>query len=278
MRRATVAWMRLSSTTWTSPFAVSGVGARSARGRLAPRAAGRALACCRRLPRRRPSRSARPGPEPWSCSSSTFSSRAMRRATGDAFTRPSPSADGAGAAALLRSAGAVAEVRLRRGCLLRPLLACARFAGLPADGPSSSPGAPMRAIGSPIGSVDPSSREDLEQRPRRWPRRSCSPCRSRSRPARRRASPRRRPTSASAGRCPPPWSRTSRGMVTSVAISRVRSRSRSRRNAGSANVRNCDTATRRLETSPAPPSRRAPRAASRPARAPSSTASARPRR
>ena len=79
----------------------------------------------------------------------------MRRATGDAFTRPSPSADGAGARRS-RVAGRRAACGVSAaGCAL--LLLLRLLAGFGAPFELASPASPMRAIGSPIGSVSPSS-------------------------------------------------------------------------------------------------------------------------
>ena len=99
MRRLTVCWRRVSSWTSASPLA-------PASPRCGSRASARCGASCGRTvallgavgPAPGPPLSAAactsaftirpPGPEPSSRASSTPSSRAMRRATGDAFTRP----------------------------------------------------------------------------------------------------------------------------------------------------------------------------------------------
>ena len=111
--------------------------------------------------------------------------------------------DCCGPASAARPSGSASAPALRR----LPAVSASLRRRRPA---ASRPRSPIRAITSPIGSVSPSGGDDLDQHARRRrPRRSCSPCRSRSRRARRRAS-----TSspvglrATAGSCPPPSSRT----------------------------------------------------------------------
>ena len=109
-----------------------------------------------------------PGPVPWSCASSSPSSRAIRRATGDAFVRPPlPPSDGSGARAGASSAssvGAVAAALLAlggrglrlglAGLLLAALLRLGLGSSWAADAPSLPP--PICAIVSPTASVSPS--------------------------------------------------------------------------------------------------------------------------
>ena len=99
-------------------------------------------------------------------------SRAMRRATGEAFARPPlPSGDGAASAAAgcagsgsgsgaAAGGSAVAAGAAAGGASLRPPLpdasaCCVASAWAPSPA-GASPPAPMRAMTSPIGSVSPS--------------------------------------------------------------------------------------------------------------------------
>ena len=233
MRRAMTCWVRESSWTLTSPFAVP-VSATLAGRRRAPRAArgglrlgGRRLGGRGRRPRRAPARpAARRGrlrggagggrldvglhdpPARARCPAaperSMPCSRAMRRATGEAFARPPlPSGDGAGGAARLR--GLAARRRRgrlggggRRGCGRRlARRAVARRLGLLRR-------LGRRAVARRRLAAGADARDDLadgqrvallgDDRQRAGacrPRRSSWPCRSRSPRARRRGRPRR---------------------------------------------------------------------------------------
>ena len=134
-----------------------------------------------------------PGPEPSSRASSTPSSRAIRRATGDAFTRPplplgarsftavpppaaaawaspfawapagSRSACSAPASSALAGLGFVRSARVRfarvrsaPACSASPSAAPLSSAAGRSDFSPASLGSPIRAIGSPIASVSPS--------------------------------------------------------------------------------------------------------------------------
>ncbi len=189
MRRAMTCWVRVSSWTVTSPLAVpvsaaagaAGGGAASASGSGAAGTAGAGVSAggaAGAAPEAAASTSALtirpPGPVPCSVVRSIPCSRAMRRATGEAFGRPPLPSDGgaagAGAAAAARAAGAaaggsaVAAGAAGAGASLgEPFpdasACCAASAGASAAAPSpagASPPAPMRAMTWPMGSVSPS--------------------------------------------------------------------------------------------------------------------------
>ncbi len=157
-----------------------------------------------------------PGPDPEAaagrgrslsrCAWRAATPSAARRLSPEASARPGPSASAAGSALSqppLRGWRGCGGARGRFAARRRPS-GRDRTRGRRSD---PSPESPTRAIGVPIGSVSPSCGEDLGQRPGHVAsRRPCSPCRSRSRPARRRPRPRRRPASATAGSSPPPSS------------------------------------------------------------------------
>ena len=194
IRRLTVCCRRVSSWISASPF-----GAGLAALRLGARSSAGAWRL-RGLPRRRRRRAASPlsaaactsaftirppGPEPSSRASSTPSSRAMRRATGDAFTRP-PLPLGA------RSLVAVpppASRRRRRPRQRRRGLALRSPRRRPARALRPRPPRPPRRLPRRFGSRRPrlprrlgSRRSASRRAPRPWP--SPAPCRFAARLAR----------------------------------------------------------------------------------------------
>ena len=156
IRRLTVCCSLVSSCTSAWPLApasprcgsgarCSGCSAGAATGAASPLSA----AACTSAFTIRP-----PGPEPSSRASSTPSSRAMRRATGEAFTRPpSPFPPPVLGARSLVAVWVTASAGAARseGCSAGSAFA----AGCPFPA-GASPGSPMRAISSPIASVSPS--------------------------------------------------------------------------------------------------------------------------
>ena len=231
IRRAMTCWVRESSWTLTSPFAVpvsamlaGGGGAAAAGaacGSAAGASAGAAGACAgagaarrrgglrggagRRPPRRRPSRSARPGPVPCRPERSMPCSRAMRRATGEAFARPPlplvalarGSGGGLRGLGLRRRRGRLGGGgrrgrgrRLARAAVARRLGLLRRLGRRAVAGRRLAAGADARddlADGQRVALLG----DDRQRAGACRPRRSSWPCRSRSPRARRRGRPRR---------------------------------------------------------------------------------------
>ena len=139
-----------------------------------PPARPRRPACrCPPRPRRRPSRSGRRGRMPVRSDSSTPSSRAMRRAIGEAFTRPLPSSGcGSGRSSVATGSGCLTRsFSSSAGSTLSsapPPASCAGASSPPASSSSESaasspppaspppPPSPIFAMVSPTGSVSPS--------------------------------------------------------------------------------------------------------------------------
>ena len=165
IRRATVCWSFVSSSWVTAPLAVSGrsrapaVGAAGvAAGAATWAAAGAGLAAIARSTSALTMRP--PGPEPESAARSSPFSLAIRRASGEAFTRPSPLGAGwAGASAAGASTAAwVGAAFAASSAVSSGAGVASAWRSVPAPSPEGfSPASPTRAITSPIGNVSPSS-------------------------------------------------------------------------------------------------------------------------
>ena len=175
IRRAMTCWVRLSSCTRTSPLTLvrsaapgdgaatggagsaagvgSAAGGAGSAGAAAGATSGAAAASTSALTIRPP------GPVPVIAAMSTPRSRAMRRATGDAFTR-SPAAGGASCVAAVAapcSPGVPASGASGSSTSSGGASALGAGAAAAAGSPPFGPPSPIRAITSPIGRVAPSA-------------------------------------------------------------------------------------------------------------------------
>ncbi len=195
---------------WPSPGARAAPGVGSGGRRRRGAAAGAAGAGPAAIARSTSALTIRPpGPEPESAARSSPFSLAIRRARGEALTLPSPVAAAGRGRRGRRDGGArlvAPPQRASDGAGSAAASGLRAFAAAPSPDGCSPARPPARSPGRSA-ACPPRGRGSRSGSRRRVPRRPCWPCRSRSRPVPRRARPGRRPTSATAGSCPPPSSR-----------------------------------------------------------------------